>query len=113
MNDSESWLASLTTEEFEARIAKALYDLLNLKTGRLSFKDGTLYINESHLDSVSDGFKSVVAMACDMMETLSIDAVNYHSTQGIVLIDELGNHLVARGAASAPRPRCNPRPPSE
>jgi predicted ATPase len=88
-------------EELELRILPALHDLLDMEEGfRLVYKPDGLHfergLNNHLLDAVSDGFKSVIGLAVDIMMSLSGDIGGYHSTQGIVLVDELGNHLHPR-----------------
>ncbi|SFF41587.1 AAA family ATPase [Spirosoma endophyticum] len=97
----DEWLSGLKSEQFNKRVAPALFDLLALKTGdKLEVKHGKLLIKQFDddfvIDEVSDGFKSIIALASDIMQALSADKSSYHSTQGIVLIDELGNHLHPR-----------------
>jgi uncharacterized protein (TIGR02646 family) len=101
LTNVNNWLSEVATTEFQQRIAPALFDLLDMKKGeRVLFENGRLGIihNNSPVDisKTSDGYKSIVALACDIMKTLSLDNASYHSTQGIVLIDELGNHLHPR-----------------
>lgn len=96
--DVNKWLRGISPEDFEQRISPALFDLLDLQQdekvvlsrGRLLIYDAE---NSYELEKVSDGFKSIIAMACDIMKSLWIDGAGYHTVQGIVLIDELGNHL--------------------
>ncbi len=101
LNDPNTWLKKVSPVEFKDRVAPALFDLLALR------KDDRVWINENEisihqygddheLDNNSDGYKGIVALASDMMQTLSTDSANYHNSQGIVLIDELGNHLHPR-----------------
>ncbi len=99
--DVKKWLLELRSNEFESRIAPALFDLLDMNEGELLILDeGELkiqsYDGDFKLDELSDGYKAIIALACDIMQTLSVDTAGYHSTQGIVLIDELGNHLHPR-----------------
>lgn len=101
LNAVDEWLSRLKSEQFNKRVAPALFDLLALKTGdKLEVKHGKLLIKQFDddfvIDEVSDGFKSIIALASDIMQALSADKSSYHSTQGIVLIDELGNHLHPR-----------------
>ncbi len=99
--DVKAWLSGVDSKEFEQRIAPALFDLLDMNEGELLIVDeGELkiqgYDGNFTLDELSDGYKGMIALACDIMQTLSVDTAGYHSTQGIVLIDELGNHLHPR-----------------
>lgn len=99
--DANQWLTSLDPKDFETRVAPALFDLLDLqKNDRVSLGKKQLELcrgSQQHgLEHISDGYKSMIALACDIMKTLSTDQANYHSSSGIVLIDELGNHLHPR-----------------
>lgn len=101
LNSVDSWLNSLKGHQFKDRVAPAIIDLLDLNdSDRLSLSKGKLTIHqfdeEYTLDDISDGYKTIIALASDIMQTLSIDQASYHSAQGIVLIDELGNHLHPR-----------------
>lgn len=101
LTDVNRWLKTVSTEEFETRIAPALFDLLDMdKTERVTLMDGKLslgkFTGQFGIDKISDGYKAMIALACDIMKTLSVDGAGYHNVQGIVLIDELGNHLHPR-----------------
>ncbi len=101
LNDVNSWLNKLDSVEFEKRIAPALFDLLDLKDGeRLVMDEGRLQVQYDNgnqdFEKTSDGYKSMIALACDIMKTLSSHPAGYHAVHGIVLIDELGNHLHPR-----------------
>jgi uncharacterized protein (TIGR02646 family) len=101
LKDPNKWFKSLSAKEFDSRVASAFFDLLALrKKDRVLIKKGQLVIQqfdeEIPLEKNSDGFKSVIAIAADIMQTLARDSVNYHSSNGIVLVDELGNHLHPR-----------------
>lgn len=98
LGDVNKWLGKLGRDELETRVFPSLFDLLDLDTGyNLKFENGELLVFDGfdthRLEAVSDGYKGIIALACDIMKSLSKDIASYHSTQGIVLIDELGNHL--------------------
>jgi uncharacterized protein (TIGR02646 family) len=102
LNDVNTWLRNVDPDTFNNRIAPALFDLLDLKDGeRVQISEqGRLEVKDSNglvdLEKASDGYKSIIALACDIMKTLSNDPSGYHSAGGIVLVDELGNHLHPR-----------------
>ncbi|MCG2612679.1 AAA family ATPase [Terrimonas sp. NA20] len=48
------------------------------------------------LDTLSDGYKSVIALACDMMQALMTGNSTMEVVEGIVIIDEIGTHLHPR-----------------
>ena len=99
--DPEKWLSSVDKKEFDDRVAPAFFDVLALKgDDKVSLIDGKIVIkqygNDSELEDNSDGYKTVVALVADMMHSLSTDSANYHNSYGIVLLDEIGNHLHPR-----------------
>ncbi|OKS86725.1 AAA family ATPase [Mucilaginibacter polytrichastri] len=101
LTDVNKWLSSLPAEEFEQRVAPVLIDLLDMSgKDRVAMENGRLILyhhgDNSDLSVSSDGYKTIIGLACDMMRTLSREKANYHTMQGIVLIDELGNHLHPR-----------------
>lgn len=101
LTDPHKWVTKISRHEFTEKVAQALFDLLNLDDGdSLYLKRRKIWIRQStedhELESNSDGFRSVVALATDIMKTLATEGANYHAVQGIVLIDELGNHLHPR-----------------
>lgn len=101
LTDVNEWLGRIEETAFNERIAPAFFDLLALRSGdQVFFRDKSLYIDQYESDTalreISDGYKSIVALAGDIMKTLSGDEASYHSSQAIVLIDELGNHLHPR-----------------
>jgi uncharacterized protein (TIGR02646 family) len=101
LNDPQQWLRTLSRTEFDTRVAAAFFDLLNLRgDDRVFIENDKLSIRqfgENHeLENNSDGYKSIVALGGDMMQTLSVEMANFHNSYGIVLIDELGNHLHPR-----------------
>jgi uncharacterized protein (TIGR02646 family) len=101
LNDPNIWLAEIDDIEFRDRVAPAFFDVLALRgEDRLWIKDGRINIHQfgadHELEDNSDGYKTITALVADIMQTLSIDKANYHNAQGIVLVDEIGNHLHPR-----------------
>lgn len=101
LNDPNAWLCGLDDEEFRKRVAPAFFDVLALRgKDKLWTDDGRIRIHQfgqnNDLESASDGYKTITALVSDIMQTLSIEAANYHNSNGIVLIDEIGNHLHPR-----------------
>lgn len=93
------WMASLSVEQFDFAAA-AIKSLLDLRDGVLRLTGvvespigldlhGTLH----PLERMSQGYKSVLALACDVMATLLKRWETFDAAQGIVLIDEVENHL--------------------
>ncbi|TWI85842.1 uncharacterized protein (TIGR02646 family) [Lacibacter cauensis] len=101
LNNPENWLNSLSSHEFKERVAPAFFDVLALRgDDKIWLKNGKINIQqfgEDHdLEDNSDGYKTITALVADIMSTLSLDMASYHNSQGIVLIDEIGNHLHPR-----------------
>jgi energy-coupling factor transporter ATP-binding protein EcfA2 len=104
LEDPNLWLGNLEEDEFLNRVVPAFYDVLALKgDDKLYRKDGAInithYKNDNELEDSSDGYKTVVALVADIMQTLSSDLAGYHNANGIVFIDEIGNHLHPRWRA--------------
>lgn len=101
IDDIFSWLNSLYLEDkkqFDS-IAYSLKQLLpNELSEELTFLDGELMLKESKIPyfSMSDGYKSTISLALDIMKTLSDGTADMDKLSGIVLIDELGNQLHPR-----------------
>jgi uncharacterized protein (TIGR02646 family) len=100
--DVKDWLSKVSREMFDDKICRALVDILDLGQGEtISLtQDNRLLVETDDgiqdIEKVSDGYKSIIALACDIMKTLSSNALGYHNVPGVVLIDELGNHLHPR-----------------
>lgn len=102
---AEHWLAALPKARFDA-VALALKDLMQLsadqciwrKRSRANYEDRLIPFVDMHgsdnrLDEISEGYQSMVAVAIDIMAGLSKKTADYQTEPGIVMIDELGNHL--------------------
>ncbi len=101
LNDIKDWLQKIDNQDFDSKVAPAILDILSLgEKDRIERKGDMLMVNQSgeqyNVEELSDGYKSIVALASDMMQTLSKDNSSFHNTQGIVLVDEIGNHLHPR-----------------
>lgn len=102
MTDANAWLLSLDDERF-AVASRALRDLLQLKPtdGLVRFrKAGEVRCralgSTVPLDRMSDGYQSVVALACDVLAVLLNRWTDAAAAEGIVVLDELGAHLHPR-----------------
>lgn len=101
--DADDWLMEQTTEHFD-RAAIVLKDIMLLDDEAKLVRDKknkAIYVesplgDRTFMDDLSDGYKMVYAMAVDIMATLSSENVRYDVAEGIVLIDEIGNHLHPR-----------------
>lgn len=102
LTDAKKWLLrkDWDKEQFD-KIALALKDLLNLQNEDHVFRKGKeLYIQRNMrkelLEQQSDGYKTVIALAVDIMAFFMKQGVSFEVAEGIVLIDELGSHLHPR-----------------
>lgn len=84
------------------QLGLAIKDLLLLKGAEeLKVLRGEVFIDygdktRDRLDELSDGYKSIVAVAVDIMKALWKDEKVFDEAQGIVLLDEIGTHLHPR-----------------
>jgi uncharacterized protein (TIGR02646 family) len=102
MTDANAWLLSLDEKLF-ATAARALRHLLDLGA-----TDRLIRFRQAHevrcrvlgstvpLDRLSDGYQSVLALACDVMAVLLSRWTDTAAAEGIVMLDELGAHLHPR-----------------
>ncbi|MCP5066785.1 MAG: ATP-binding protein, partial [bacterium] len=91
--DAEQWLQGLDEKQFGAA-ALAIKDLLNREEGEILTRTGDkVRLDGDPLDDISDGYRSVVAMACDIMAGHPHSLHDMQQATGIVLIDEIGAHL--------------------
>lgn len=102
LNDVTKWLRSIYNnhEDFFDRIAVSIKQLLphdKLDTN-LSIKNGEIVLGDSEtlFAELSDGYKSTITLAIDIMMKLSDAQSDMKVMSGIVLIDELGNQLHPR-----------------
>jgi uncharacterized protein (TIGR02646 family) len=102
MTDANAWLLSLDEQRF-ATAARALKDLLQLKPtdGFMRFRSAgevrcRALGSTVPLDRLSDGYQSVVALACDVLAVLLNRWTDAAAAEGIVVLDELGAHLHPR-----------------
>ena len=98
--DANKWLIELSALDFD-RVSTSLKDILLLgNKDMLIRKMGKILIDKNGslctLEEMSDGYKSVVALTVDIMSTLSKNQAHFDIIEGVVLIDEIGNHLHPR-----------------
>jgi predicted ATP-binding protein involved in virulence len=108
--DVRQWMLTIDTALFD-KVARALKDVLDLPSTKTYFirKSDQIYFSESGetLHQLSEGYRSVIALAVDIMKSLSDDihpldsAVSkkmpgYDAMEGIVLVDEISSHLHPR-----------------
>lgn len=102
LNDVTKWLKSIHKNDitFFDRIAYSIKQLLphDKSDTNLSIKNGEIVLGDSEtlFAELSDGYKSTITLAIDIMMKLSDAQSDMKVMSGIVLIDELGNQLHPR-----------------
>ncbi len=102
LNDSSQWLKGIfkNNKTLFDSIAFSVKQLLphDLNDNLLSFVDNELVFANSEVSfkNFSDGYKSTITLALDIMMKLSSGHADMNRISGIVLIDELGNQLHPR-----------------
>ena len=107
--DAEAWLLGIEEEGDFNVVAVAVAELLGrhdevtgtVEPGAVPARfiqrvDGELSIGGEPLDNLSDGYRSVIATACDLMAGAGTGLSGMGNATGIVLIDELGAHMHPR-----------------
>jgi energy-coupling factor transporter ATP-binding protein EcfA2 len=104
LENAIEWLLQRNKKDF-IQAARFLKDLLFLKEDLLC-QDGKIYTNENgsqlELGWLSDGHKTLLALAVDMLKTFATQRADIRYTDvqqyasGMVLIDEIGTHLHPR-----------------
>ncbi|WP_347922436.1 AAA family ATPase [Pontimicrobium sp. SW4] len=103
--DIQPWLGNtelVDTDQFN-EAAKTIIEMLMIPTeliGKerlLNRKNGKLTINIGNgpesINSLCDGYRSVIAYALYIMRSFSVHWSSTYNAEGIVIIDEIGNHL--------------------
>ncbi|MGQ4607215.1 AAA family ATPase [Raoultella ornithinolytica] len=98
--DPTLWLLGIGDDKFNA-IARALASLLTLRTGEFVSRDSHSIFIQRHtstlpIEHLSEGYKSLFAMAVDIMREMLNHWDNLEFAQGVVLVDEIENHLHPR-----------------
>lgn len=104
LTDVKKWLLKKRTTSDFGKIALSLKDLLLLDSIKdeiqQDLKGEEIWIikngRKQSLEQQSDGYKTVIALAVDIMAFFIRENVNFELAEGIVLIDELGTHLHPR-----------------
>lgn len=102
INDIMSWLVSIYESqqgELFDTIAYSLKQLLPSQSNeKLTVLDGDLVFENSKIsfNSFSDGYRSTISLALDIISTLIEGNTDMSKLTGIVVIDELGNQLHPR-----------------
>ena len=94
--DAETWLLQLDDTHFDIA-AKAIKDLVqSSQEDDLTRDTGHVKIGTHRLDRLSDGYRSLVAVACDLMAGVPHPLSDLRNAAGITLVDELDSHLHPR-----------------
>lgn len=97
LEDSVDWLQGLPLKAF-GRAGAALKALLGLPDAAVFVRrrQHVVIRQGSHSQDVrtlSDGYQTIIGVACAIMSTLVPSDLPVETAEGIVLIDEIGNHL--------------------
>src|SRR5262249_27500039 len=97
LRDAEIWLHTLPKTTFD-EVAMALKALLGLgHNDRLLRQRGSVFVRIGRgtytLEALSEGYRSVLGMAADIMNVMLKRWKQLESAEGVVLIDELETHL--------------------
>jgi hypothetical protein len=102
ITDPTSWLMSLDDATFDD-VASSIRRLLSLEeTSRITRSRDADEVFVLHgkrrepLEELSEGYQSILVLACDVMRTVLSLWTSPDQAEGIVLIDELGAHLHPR-----------------
>nr|WP_225777698.1 AAA family ATPase [Pseudomonas sp. Marseille-Q3773] len=117
LSNPEPWLSKLRQDRFDM-VIRTLREVLAIDgdfdviqrvqnsdklhmVTSLSEPDGTLRFNRTPLHAVSSGYRSMLAMICDILKGLLNTTIyprfeNFQTARGIVLIDEIEAHLHPR-----------------
>ncbi|XQM38687.1 ATPase AAA-type core domain-containing protein [Cupriavidus sp. H19C3] len=117
LSNPEPWLRSLRQEHFDM-VIRTLRDLLSIDgefdviqrdSGDGSLRmitsvvepDGQTRYSRTPLDAVSSGYRSMLAMLCDILKGLLdprvyADFEGFHLARGVILVDEIEAHLHPR-----------------
>jgi len=117
LSNPQTWLLSLDPDRFKlvVRTLQSIFavegevDVLRAQPDRRrcvvvhqhKAPDGTIVETETPLSLVSSGFRSILALACDVLQGLMDERVNpnfdnFTTARGVVLIDEIEAHLHPR-----------------
>lgn len=99
ISNPTEWLKSIDHERM-SEVNDVLLKLMpkDHKVQVIVADDGSLSLDVGgiegrHLHTLSDGYQCMIGMAIDIMQVLWLSGATLESAEGIVLIDELGNHF--------------------
>lgn len=97
LGDAGRWLHGLKPVQFE-RAGRTLRSLLDLpETVVFEKHKGSACLKEEDtftpIERLSDGYQTIIGVGCDIMSVLLQADMPVELAEGIVLVDEIGNHL--------------------
>ncbi|HSO68651.1 MAG TPA: AAA family ATPase [Arachnia sp.] len=100
LTDPTSWLLSLDDDTFDD-VAHGIHEMLALDQDAELLRDDDQVLlkqgrTRSDIVTLSDGYQSMVVMACDILRSTMRLWTQSALAEGIVLIDEIGAHLHPR-----------------
>ncbi|MHA6507870.1 AAA family ATPase [Tessaracoccus sp. Y1736] len=100
LTDPTSWLLSLDDDTFDD-VARGIHEMLALDQDAELLRDDDQVLlkqgrTRSDIVTLSDGYQSMVVMACDILRSTMRLWTQSALAEGIVLIDEIGAHLHPR-----------------
>lgn len=100
LTDPSSWLLTLDDDTFDD-VASGVHEMLALDQDAELLRDGDQVVlrqgrSRSDIGTLSDGYQSMVVMACDILRNTMRLWSQSALAEGIVLIDEIGAHLHPR-----------------
>lgn len=106
--DAERWLLDIPSEGDFNVVALAIAELIGRREDvefaetnpsaapLVQRVDGEVTIGGEPLDTLSDGYRTIIATACDLMAGAGAGLSDMRNATGIVLVDELGAHMHPR-----------------
>ncbi|MHA6523506.1 AAA family ATPase [Tessaracoccus sp. G1721] len=100
LTDPTSWLLSLDDDTFDD-VAGGIHEMLALDQDAELLRDDDQVLlrqgrSRSDIVTLSDGYQSMIVMACDILRSTMRLWTQAALAEGIVLIDEIGAHLHPR-----------------
>ena len=100
LTDPTSWLLTLDDDTFDD-VASGIHEMLALDQDAELLRDDDQVLlrqgrTRSDIVTLSDGYQSMVVMACDILRSTMRLWTQSALAEGIVLIDEIGAHLHPR-----------------
>lgn len=107
--DPDQWLVKQKKRQFLA-VARAIADLfhqgedlfdedgylITREEELVTMENGKILVDGDPLELLSDGYRSILSIACDIMAGIPHDLTDMRGATGIVLLDEIGVNLHPR-----------------